>query len=86
MQEPPVRPEPDFPEFPQDRVETSDFLADLATFLGCFFLGGMCLLPLFKLISPNKNEWTITAFFMTSFLVGFALFLLAKIWNKLNHK
>lgn len=83
MNEVPPRPQPDFPE---DRSEDTSVLAGLAAFIGCFISAGMLLLPLFKLISPTKQEWTITAFFMTSVALAVTWFLLAKILNKLNHK
>lgn len=83
MEELQVKPEPDLPK---EKAESNNLLDDLSSFLGCFMLSGMCLLPLFKILSPTKNEWTIPAFLMTSVLVGFALSLLVKILNKLNHK
>lgn len=86
MKEPPVRPEPNFPEFPGDRTEEDRLFIDLATLFGCFMLGCLFLFPLFKLISPTKQDWTIVAFLMTSFAVAFTWFLLIKVLVKLNIK
>ena len=41
------------------------------------------LVPLFKLISPEQDEWTILALFCTSFLVALSLSMLWDIRDRL---
>ena len=82
MNEVPPRPQPDFPE---NRSEDTSALAGLAACIECFISAGMLLLPLFKLISPTKQEWTIAAFLMTSVALAVTWFLMVKILSELDN-
>jgi len=51
----------------------------IIVFFISFILNLMLLIPLFKLISPLLQSWTLLALFATSLLGGIFLFLILEI-------